>query len=243
MTNPQDKEIFLTDGTFEKLGQADADAIIEYYRHEHVFSDSKEVDYPTSCCFTGKSSYRCSICACRKDTVSHAASADAHMYLQSASKAASCTEDGYIDYICGITDLLKNTGKDQYGYHTHREIIPATGHSYIESTDSSGTPCYICEHCGDVIYNAPASSEPPASSELPTDTESQAPASSEYVSSAEQPSSENAPSDSTEQTGVASEAPPVNTTLIIVLIASAVTITAVFIVVMKSLSTPKKKRR
>lgn len=250
LTNPEDKAILLSDGAFEKLGKADAAAIIEYYSHEHVFSAELETDYPTSCCFQGKASYRCSICACRKNTVSLTASSDAHIYLQSGSQAASCTENGYIDYICGVTELLNSTGKDQFGYHTHREVIPAIGHSYINSTDQSGNPCQVCEHCGDVVYSVPPSTESPSSSSASSDSEPSSESNSETEmesgSASQVPPPTAAPSEPTSSDSVQeapSGAPISSTALALILIALAFIITACFIVLTKALTKPKSKKR
>lgn len=138
------------------LAKAEADAVIAYYTgHEHSWSDLT-VDYPSNCVMNGTESYKCRICGAKYSIRTLPDNPDGHYWRQSESVRATCTEDGYIGYVCQISYNLSQKG---YGCdeHTYREVIPATGHNYVPV---DGTYIMRCEYCGDEYSTEPEYTEP-----------------------------------------------------------------------------------
>ncbi|MGN1345794.1 MAG: N-acetylmuramoyl-L-alanine amidase [Eubacteriales bacterium] len=157
LSNEHDRTLLDSDDNLRAIAAAEAQAIIDFYTgHTHQWSADKTVDYPSSCTLTGTRSYRCSICGMKSGTESLAPVPDAHYWRQSASRAATCTEDGFIEYICQISDNLNSKGYT-CEVHTYTETLTATGHQYqvIEDTQAAhgqdGRFLRKCSLCGDVI--------------------------------------------------------------------------------------------
>lgn len=157
LSNEYDREVLDSDDNLRAIANAEAQAIIDFYTgHEHQFGAAAEVDYPSNCTLTGTQSWRCSICGMKTATTSLAPAPDAHYWRQTGSKAATCTEDGYVEYICQISDNLNSKGY-ACDVHTHTETIAATGHKYqvIEDTAAShgrdGRYVQKCSICGDTL--------------------------------------------------------------------------------------------
>lgn len=156
LSNPGDAAIIDKDENLRAMAQAQAQALIDYYYgHEHSFA-AVSTDYPSSCTLTGKQSSRCTVCGLKTGTTSLSANPDGHFWRQTASAAASCTEDGYISYICQISFNLNDKGY-ACDVHEYTEPLPATGHNYqvIEDTAAShghnGRFLQRCADCGDEI--------------------------------------------------------------------------------------------
>ncbi|MBQ8334400.1 MAG: N-acetylmuramoyl-L-alanine amidase [Clostridia bacterium] len=156
LSNPDDAAIIDRDENLRAMAKAEAQALIDYYYgHEHQFS-AVTTDYPSSCTLAGTQSSRCSICGLKTGTTTLSANPDGHFWRQTASAAATCTTDGYIQYICQISFNLNDKGYP-CDVHEYTETIPATGHSYqvIEDTAAShghdGRFLQRCANCGDEI--------------------------------------------------------------------------------------------
>ena len=157
LSNEYDRELLDKDENLRAIAAAEAQAIIEFYTgHTHQYPAEATVDHPSNCTLTGTQSWRCTICGAKTGTTSLAAAPDAHYWRQTGSKAATCTEDGYIESICQISDNLNSKGYS-CDVHTHTETIPAKGHSYqvVEDTPAShgrdGRYLQKCSNCGDTI--------------------------------------------------------------------------------------------
>jgi len=138
LSNASDAAIIDKDENLRAMAKAEAQALIDYYYgHTHNFA-AVTTDYPSSCTLTGKQSSRCTVCGLRTGTTSLSANPDGHFWRQVASAAATCTGDGFIDYICQISYNLNDKGYS-CDVHTYREVIPAKGHNYqiIEDTPAS----------------------------------------------------------------------------------------------------------
>lgn len=157
LSNDHDRELLDKDENLRAIAYAEAQAIIDFYTgHAHQFPAYPTADHPSNCTLTGTQSYRCSVCGMKTATTSLTAASDSHYWRQTGSRAATCTEDGYIEYLCQISDNLNSKGY-ACEVHTHTEVLPATGHSYqvIEDTPAShgrdGRFLQKCTACGDTI--------------------------------------------------------------------------------------------
>jgi len=156
LTNKKECAIADTDEGLEKIARADADALIEYFsNHEHTYTEQKMVDYPTSCIFRGKESYKCTICKERKDTsyISDAPN-DTHNHYKVSSKKATCGSDGYVKYECYYAESLLTNEYEVKGDHSYTETIEAKDHKYkvykqtAASHGKDGSITYKCSVCG-----------------------------------------------------------------------------------------------
>ena len=101
-------------------------------------------------------SYRCKVCGAKTGTVSIPRDPNAHYWRISSSKAATCTEDGFIERVCQISYNLNDKGYD-CEVHSYTEELPATGHNYATLEDSAaghgfdGLLYKKCTKCGDEI--------------------------------------------------------------------------------------------
>ena len=146
------------DENLRAIANAEAQAIIDFYTgHTHQFPANATVDFPSNCTLTGTQSWRCTICGMKTGTASLAGASDTpHYWRQTGSKAATCTEDGFIEYICQISDNLNSKGYT-CEVHTQTVTVEAKGHSYqvIEDTPAShgrdGRYLQKCANCGDTI--------------------------------------------------------------------------------------------
>ena len=157
LSNEHDRELMDKDENLRAIAYAEAQAIIDYYtNHEHQFPAYPTVDFPSNCTLTGTQSYRCTICGMKTGTTSLAAESGKHYWRQTASTAATCTEDGSIEYTCQISDNLNSKGY-ACEVHTQTVTVEAKGHSYqvIEDTPAShgrdGHYVEKCSNCGDTV--------------------------------------------------------------------------------------------
>lgn len=182
MSNPGDREIATKHENLLKMGQLDAQAIIEFYtQHEHIWSEERMTDYPANCLYDGKASYVCKICLARKDTISTGPADDGgHIWLVSSEKKASCTRDGGTEYYCRICDNFIDKGRTDLTLHKKSVKVSALGHDY-EITDevkvthtTDGYTTYRCSRCKDTYtenFKAEGHSIADVSRTVPTCTE------------------------------------------------------------------------
>ncbi len=157
LSNAHDRELMDKDENLRAIAQAEAQAIIEYYTgHTHQFPAEPTVDFPSNCTLTGTQSYRCTICGMKTGTTSLAAAPDTHYWRQTGSGTATCTEDGFVEYICQISDNLNSKGY-VCEVHTQTVTVAAEGHNYqvVEDTPAShgrdGRYLQKCANCGDTV--------------------------------------------------------------------------------------------
>lgn len=157
LSNPYERQLVEDPSVLRAMGEADADAIIEYYtNHTHSYG-AETIDAPVTCFSAGKKSVHCSVCGHRKNVTAVAASPDStrHIWLsEGAAKAATCETDGYAEYYCRYTYNLNDKGVKQFEVHRKTDTVPAYGHSY-EITFSrevshtvDGITTYTCSKCG-----------------------------------------------------------------------------------------------
>ena len=180
LSNPYDLAILDDDENLRAIARAEADAIISYYTgHEHVFGDW-ETDYPSNCVYAGTESRRCQICGARAGIRQLEPDPEGHFWRATYYSAATCTSDGYAEYVCQIAFNLNQKGAPM-DVHTKSEVLPATGHDYETLEDSQPTHArdgrlwQRCRNCGDEIveirtgeghdleeqsYEAPTCTEP-----------------------------------------------------------------------------------
>lgn len=157
LSNSGDREIIDKDENLKKIVEAEAQALIEYYYgHSHVFTEEKVVDFPSNCSMNGTKSYHCTVCGLKAETEALPAAPDAHYYRQSASRLATCEEDGYIEYTCQISFNLNDKGYTT-PVHTYTETLAKKGHAYRVTEDTQaghgvdGRHVEYCGNCGDTI--------------------------------------------------------------------------------------------
>ncbi len=157
LSNSGDRALIDQDETLRSMAKAEAEALIAYYYgHTHTYTAEKVVDFPSSCSLNGTKSYHCTVCGIKKDTEPLPPAPDSHLYRQSASMKATCTEDGFIEYTCQISFNLNDKGYST-PVHTHREVLPKQGHAYEIVSDTSaghgtdGEHKEVCKNCGDTI--------------------------------------------------------------------------------------------
>ena len=156
LSNPGDLAILDDDDNLRAIARAEADAIISYYTgHEHVFGEI-EIDYPSNCAYAGTESRRCVICGARSGISQLEENPEGHFWRATYYSPATCTSDGYAEYVCQITYNLNQKG-DPREVHKKQEVIPATGHDYETLEDSqpghgsNGRLWQRCRNCGDEI--------------------------------------------------------------------------------------------
>lgn len=156
LSNWSDRAILDNDDHLRAIARAEADAIIAYYtNHEHVFGEVR-VDFPSSCTLTGTQSARCTICGAKSGTTPLPAAPENHFWRVEASLGATCTTDGYIQYVCQPSYNLNDRG---YSCTVHRytETLHATGHTYAVTEDTpsvagkDGRLVQTCSTCGDTV--------------------------------------------------------------------------------------------
>lgn len=151
LSNPGDRAIIDKDENLLKMAQAEAEALIEYYYgHTHSYTAEKVVDFPSNCSMNGTKSYHCTVCGIKKDTEPLPAEPEAHYFRQSASKLATCTEDGFIEYVCQISYNLNDKGYTT-PVHTHSEILPKKEHAYKVISETPPT----CTEEGSTTFSCP----------------------------------------------------------------------------------------
>lgn len=153
-TNEIDASIIFSEGMMEKMAQADADAIIDYYtNHTHTYTSDFVQDFPSNCVFQGKKSIHCTVCGHRKNVTSLEAAPDNHYWVNEKKTSASCGVDGVIYRECRIT-LNLNEKDVPIEDHIESQKITAKPHSYeltkmVEVTHTvDGYAVYTCSDCG-----------------------------------------------------------------------------------------------
>ena len=158
VTNEDDAKIINDDENLKKIGEADADALIEYFTgHEHVYGQEPIVDQPVSCVSAGKRSYHCTVCGHRKDVgqIADAPDGDAHFWVKESVTPASCVAEGSENYYCRYERNLAERGYEGVADNVKSVAIPKTDHDYelksvVEPTEGKdGTKVYVCTVCGD----------------------------------------------------------------------------------------------
>ena len=151
LSNEKDLKIADKDDNLKKMGEADADALIEYYTgHKHVYGGEATVDYPTSCCFAGKRSYHCTVCGHRKDVeaLAEAPDPEAHFWVERELVPATCVDAGVKEVYCRYERNLADKGMEGVADNSRRELIPALGHDFESTKLEDGTTVVACTRCG-----------------------------------------------------------------------------------------------
>ncbi|MBR4881270.1 MAG: N-acetylmuramoyl-L-alanine amidase, partial [Clostridia bacterium] len=154
LSNQNDVNLVLAEGAFEKMAEAEANAIISYYtNHTHNYASSPERDYPSNCIYTGKQSVHCLTCGHRKNVTSLSPAPDNHYWVVKSQTPASCGTDGKIVRECRVTEKLaaRNwTGET----HTETVTIPAPTDHTMEMTENvkathtvDGYQTFKCKTC------------------------------------------------------------------------------------------------
>lgn len=156
LSNSRERQLIEDPAILKAMGEADADALIEYYtNHTHSYG-SEIVDAPVTCFSAGKKSVHCTVCDHRKNVTSVAPSPDntKHIWLsEGETTAATCDSDGYAKYYCRYTHNLNDKGCTQFAVHRTETVTPAYGHDY-QVTDHrevshtvDGITTYTCSRC------------------------------------------------------------------------------------------------
>ncbi len=155
LTNETDAKIIDKDENLKKIAKAEADALIDYYfNHTHAFPAERTTDFPSSCTLDGQASYRCTVCSAKTATTALSANPDGHYYRKEEEAEPTCTEDGYINWICQIAFNLDDKGLP-CTVHRYTEALPAPGHDYATLEDTQpghgfdGVLRQKCTRCGD----------------------------------------------------------------------------------------------
>ena len=157
LSNAADLAVVDQPGMLKLMGEADADAIIEYFTgHVHEYESDFTVDQPVSCISAGKKSVHCKHCCHRINVqpVAGSPSADGHFWMVKNKKSASCEEDGFVEYECRYTQNLIDKEISGYEPHLKKIVLPKTGHDYEvvftqELTHTQdGITKYRCKNCG-----------------------------------------------------------------------------------------------
>ena len=158
VTNEDDAKIINDDENLKKMGEADANALIEYFTaHEHVYGAEPVVDQPVSCVSAGKRSYHCTVCGHRKnvETIADAPDPEAHFWVKESVTPATCVAEGVEKYYCRYERNLAEKGMEGVEDRVKEEALPLAEHDYelksiVEPTEKKdGTKVYVCTVCGD----------------------------------------------------------------------------------------------
>lgn len=155
MSNYNDITHILSEGTLDRMAEAEADALISYFAgHSHSYG-SQVVDYPSNCAIQGKSSSHCSVCRHRKNITLLDPDPDNHYYYSDAivSHKVSCDTEESVTYKCRISENFIE--KELYCEdHTLVNVLkPKTDHNYVityqkEVTHTTdGITRYSCTNC------------------------------------------------------------------------------------------------
>lgn len=152
-TNDSDANIIFSEGMIDKLAEADAEAIINYYtNHTHTYTSEFVQDFPSNCMFQGKKSIHCTTCGHRKNITNLEAAPDNHYWINEKNTAPTCGVDGYISHECRIT-LNLNDKDVPCEDHKESVAIPAQPHNYVQtdyrevSHTQDGYTQYTCTNC------------------------------------------------------------------------------------------------
>lgn len=158
VTNEKDTEVIEVEENLKKMGEADADALIDYYTgHDHVYGEEPVIDRPVSCVTAGKKSYHCTVCGHRKDvtSVADAPDPDAHYWLTENEVKSTCLSEGSADIYCRYERNLAEKGLSGVSDNVKHVTLPFGDHDYelkslTEPTkEKDGTKVYVCTVCGD----------------------------------------------------------------------------------------------
>ncbi|MBP3379163.1 MAG: N-acetylmuramoyl-L-alanine amidase [Clostridia bacterium] len=158
LSHPTDKTLIENHDVLVAMGEAHADAIIDYYtNHTHKYGKTV-VDAPVTCFSAGKKSVHCTVCGHRKNVTSVAAAPDPdkHIWLVDGTETpATCESDGYAKYYCRYTHNLNDKGCTQFDVHYTEKTTKAYGHDYevtyhrdVTHTED-GITTYTCSRCSD----------------------------------------------------------------------------------------------
>ncbi len=157
LSNEEDLALANDDSVLRKIGDAQANAIIDYYTgHTHDYSGAYKTDYPASCISRGKQSQHCSICSHRKNVgvITSEINKDAHFMRVLEHADATCGKDGYTIWSCVYTDSLRNKAGIDCEAHGETTVIKAPEHEYsIVDCEQAfpghdGYAVYKCGICG-----------------------------------------------------------------------------------------------
>lgn len=154
LSNYSERNLIEDPAVLKAMGEADADALIEYYtNHSHTYGGMTE-DYPTRCFAPGKSSERCTTCGHRRNVTTSAADTAAHYWIaDGAVTHPTCESDGHGKYVCRYTHNLNDKGCKEFDVHYKDDVTPAFGHDYViteqrEVTHTvDGITTYSCTRC------------------------------------------------------------------------------------------------
>ena len=156
LSNKSDLAIIDKPDMMKLMGEADAEAIIEYFTsHTHEYESEYRVDQRVSCFSAGKKSIHCKHCCHRVGVQSAAASPDpdAHFWIAESEKQADCEHDGVAVYVCRYMQSFIEKGVEGYLPHTKTVVSPAFGHDWQvkfsqELTHTrDGIVVYECARC------------------------------------------------------------------------------------------------
>ena len=152
-TNDGDAAIIFSEGMMDKMAEADAEAIINYYtNHTHTYTSDYIQDFPSNCMFQGKKSIHCTTCGHRKNITDLETAPDNHYWINEKTTAASCGVDGAITHECRIT-LNLNEKDVPCDEHKETITIAAQPHTYVQtdyrevSHTEDGYTQYTCTNC------------------------------------------------------------------------------------------------
>ena len=156
LSNYNERNLIENPAVLKAMGEADADALIEYYtNHSHSYG-SEIIDAPVTCFSAGKKSVHCTVCGHRKNVTTVAAAPDSskHIWLTDGNAtAATCENDGYAKYYCRYTFNLNDKGCTQFQVHRTEAVTPAYGHDYQVTYHRDvthtvdGITTYTCSRC------------------------------------------------------------------------------------------------
>lgn len=154
LSNGWERNLIEDPAVLKAMGEADADAIIEYYtNHTHSYG-VEELDYPARCFSPGKKSVHCTVCDHKIGITETAADNSAHYWVADGKVTApTCETDGHGKYYCRYTHNLNDKGCTQFTVCRKDDVAPALGHDYKitehrEVTHTvDGITTYTCSRC------------------------------------------------------------------------------------------------
>ncbi|MBE6563074.1 MAG: N-acetylmuramoyl-L-alanine amidase [Ruminococcaceae bacterium] len=155
LSNSRDVNHILSEGTLDRMAEAEAGALISYYTgHTHTYG-AVSVDFPSNCAIQGKSSSKCTICRHRKNVTTLPADPDNHYYYSDAivSHKVSCDTEESVSYKCRISENFIE--KELYcEEHVLVDVLkPKTDHNYVVTFHQEvahavdGITRYSCTNC------------------------------------------------------------------------------------------------
>ncbi|MBQ9544874.1 MAG: N-acetylmuramoyl-L-alanine amidase [Clostridia bacterium] len=156
LSNESDLEVIDSPDMMRTMGEADAEAIVEYFTsHTHEYENSFRVDQRVSCFSAGKKSRHCKHCCHRVDvqSVASAPDPDAHFWIVENLQKADCEHTGFTQYVCRYMQSFIEKGVEGYTAHTKTVAVPAYGHDWqVKYTrelthTQDGVTIYECTRC------------------------------------------------------------------------------------------------